>query len=147
MENEKYGLADLGVVYTLEDGGRAVLTYPETYTKDEVAAELDMLIADLVAYVAVPVEEEAVVAVQEEPAPEPSIVKEYEVASYTLRAEIDNGVTTLDYPSFISDEDVTLFFAVENEKYGEQFLHILRHTQRKKLQQNSICSLRTLLFM
>ena len=118
LENEKYGLADLGVVYTLEDGGRAVLTYPETYTKDEVAAELDMLIADLVAYVAVPAEEEAVVAVQEEPAPEPSIVKEYEVASYTLRAEIDNGVTTLDYPSFISDEDVTLFFAVENEKYG-----------------------------
>ena len=72
MENEKYGLADLGVMYTLEDGGRAVLTYPETYTKEEVAAELDMLVADLVVYVTTPVEVEAVAeaVLPEEPAEE-----------------------------------------------------------------------------
>ena len=83
----------------IEGEGRVAIGYPLAYTPEVVVSELDMLVADLVAYVTTPVET-PVETVEAETADQP-IVKEYEVASYTLRAEIDNGVTTLDYPSFI----------------------------------------------
>ncbi|MBO8436458.1 MAG: hypothetical protein IAA97_05725 [Spirochaetes bacterium] len=47
LENERYGLGDLGVVYSIEDSDSAVLTYLETYTKEAVAAELDELVRDI----------------------------------------------------------------------------------------------------
>ena len=54
LENEKYGLGDLGVIYTLEGNGVATFTYPEEYSKEVVAAELDLLVEDLIAYISTP---------------------------------------------------------------------------------------------
>ena len=124
VENEKYGLGDLGVVYTLEGDGRAVLTYPDTYSRDVVSAELDLLVEDLLAYLAAPAEpEEAtvepeIVVVEEVVLPEPPVMKNYGIYGYILHTEVGDGEVVLEYPAFIPDEDVIGFFAVENKKYG-----------------------------
>ena len=110
LENEKYGFGDLGVVYAFGDDGEVVLTYPEEYSKETVAAELDMLVEDLIAYLTP--------APEPEPVADAPIVKEYEYSGYKLIATIDIGATTLEYPAFITDDEVNTFFALENEKYG-----------------------------
>ena len=73
LENERYGLADMGVRYVLEGEGKAVFTYPEDFSTDAVAAELDRLVDDLIAYITTPVpaeaEEVSVQAVADAPAP------------------------------------------------------------------------------
>ena len=107
VENEKYGLGDLGVVYMIENPGTVALGYPKTYSEDIVIAELEMLVDDLRAYVGAPVEEVPEV-----------ISSEYEIAGYTLSTEVSVGETVLEYPAFILDDEVIEFFAVENEKYG-----------------------------
>ena len=73
LENERYGFSAMGVVYEIEDEGKAVFTYPESISEDVVAAELDLLIDDLIKYVTTPVAEEA-------PALEPEPVIETVVA-------------------------------------------------------------------
>ena len=75
-ENAKYGYGDMGVVYTLEGDGKAVLTYPSEITPDAVAAQLDVLVADLIEYITVPAETTAA------PAAEPSepVIEEAEIA-------------------------------------------------------------------
>ena len=73
LENERYGFSAMGVVYEIEDEGKAVFTYPESISGDVVAAELDLLIDDLIEYVTTPVAEEA-------PALEPEPVIETVVA-------------------------------------------------------------------
>ena len=129
VENEKYGLGDLGVVYSLEGDGVAVLTYPEEYSVDTVQSELENLVADLAAYVGAPlvevtepepvaVEEPEPVVVEEVVLPEPPVMKNYGIYGYILHTEVGDGEVVLEYPAFISDEDVIGFFAVENEKYG-----------------------------
>ncbi len=67
LENEKYGLGDMGVVYRIEERGRAVITYPSEYTKESVDAELDLLFDDLTAYLA-PAAETAETPAEETPA-------------------------------------------------------------------------------
>ena len=65
-ENEKYDLASLGVFYAFGEAGEVTVSYPEIYSKETVAAELDKLVADLIAYItpaAVPVTEPDVPAV------------------------------------------------------------------------------------
>ena len=129
VENEKYGLGDLGVVYSLEGDGVAVLTYPEEYSVDTVQSELENLVADLAAYVGAPlvevtepepvaVEEPEPVVVEEVVLPEPPVMKNYGIYGYILHTEVGDGEVVLEYPAFIPDEDVIGFFAVENEKYG-----------------------------
>ena len=129
VENEKYGLGDLGVVYSLEGDGVAVLTYPEEYSVDTVQSELENLVADLAAYVGAPlvevtepepvaVEEPKPVVVEEVVLPEPPVMKNYGIYGYILHTEVGDGEVVLEYPAFIPDEDVIGFFAVENEKYG-----------------------------
>ncbi|MBO8435831.1 MAG: hypothetical protein IAA97_02475 [Spirochaetes bacterium] len=51
LENEKYGYGEMGVVYTLDGDGIATFTYPEEFTKESVAVELDKLVDDLIHYV------------------------------------------------------------------------------------------------
>ena len=128
IENEKYGLGDLGVYYTLEGDGRAVFTYPEEYSKETVAAELDKLVDDLIVYITTPVpapvEEETVeepageLAAEEPAAAEEPIVRTYSYAGFELTAEIAAGTTVIDYPAVATDDEVNTFFAIENEKYG-----------------------------
>ena len=129
VENEKYGLGDLGIVYSLEGDGVAVLTYPEEYSVDTVQSELENLVADLAAYVGAPlveitepepvvVEEPEPVVVEEVVLPEPPVMKNYGIYGYILHTEVGDGEVVLEYPAFIPDEDVIGFFAVENEKYG-----------------------------
>ena len=129
VENEKYGLGDLGVVYSLEGDGVAVLTYPEEYSVDTVQSELENLVADLAAYVGAPlvevtepepvaVEEPEPVVVEEVVLPDPPVMKNYGIYGYILHTEVGDGEVVLEYPAFIPDEDVIGFFAVENEKYG-----------------------------
>ena len=129
VENEKYGLGDLGVVYSLEGDGVAVLTYPEEYSVDTVQSELENLVADLAAYVGAPlvevtepepvaVEEPEPVVVEEVVLPEPPVMKNYGIYGYILHTKVGDGEVVLEYPAFIPDEDVIGFFAVENEKYG-----------------------------
>ncbi len=120
-ENEKYGLASLGVAYAFGEDGEVTVTYPEEYSKETVAAELDKLVADLIAYITTPVpalEPEPVPEPEPVVIPEPPVVKTYEYGGYTLTATIDTGATLLEYPAFVTDDDVNAFFAVENEKYG-----------------------------
>ena len=132
LENEKYDLASMGVAYAFRGaGGEVVITYPDTYSKEAVADELDTLVADLIAYLTTPVAEpEPEAAVVEEPEPvavpetpaEPvesdePIVKEYAFAGYTLTATVDTGSTLLEYPAVATNDDVNAFFALENEKY------------------------------
>ena len=73
LENERYGFSAMGVVYEIEDEGKAVFTYPESISEDVVAGELDLLIDDLIEYVTTPVAEES-------PALEPEPVIETVVA-------------------------------------------------------------------
>ncbi len=125
-ENEKYGLADLGVSYVLNGNGKATISYPAEYSNETAAAELDLLVEDLIAYLSAPAitetaEEEPVTEPEEEPAAEPAeepVTRVYEYAGYTLTAVIDSGKAELEYPAFIADSDVIEFFAAENEKYG-----------------------------
>ena len=131
VENEKYGLGDLGVVYMIENPGTVALGYPKTYSEDIVVAELDMLVDDLRAYVGAPVEEVPEV-----------ISSEYEIAGYILSTEVSVGETVLEYPAFILDDEVIEFFAVENEKYGLGDLGV--HIQRNILSIQSRASLRIL---
>ena len=72
-ENSRYDLAGLGVTYMFTAPGEAVIGYPAAYTAEEAAAELDVLVADLIEYLtpaqaAEPETEPAVPA--EEPAAE-----------------------------------------------------------------------------
>ena len=116
LENERYGLAGMGVRYVLEGEGKAVFTYPEDYSADAVAAELDRLVDDLIAYITTPVPAEAEeVAVVEEAQP---VVKEYSYAEYSLTAVIEEGKTELSYPAAVADADAEAFIALENERYG-----------------------------
>ncbi|MBO8436457.1 MAG: hypothetical protein IAA97_05720, partial [Spirochaetes bacterium] len=131
LENERYALGDLGVFYSIDSLTSTSFTYPETFSRESVAAELDILVQDLVAYITTPVpasEPEAI----EEPAPateetvveeapvvvDEPIVREYSYAGYTLTATIDTGKTVLEYPAVATDDEVNSFFALENEKYG-----------------------------
>ena len=78
-ENEKYDLSSLGVAYSFSGSDSVRLTYPESYTKESVADELDKLVEDLIEYISAPVEtpEPAVVAEPEpEPEPEPVVAPE-----------------------------------------------------------------------
>ena len=126
VENAKYGLADLGVSYAFGVDGEVTLTYPAEYTNEEAASMLDELVDDLIAYITTPASvEEVPEPVAEEPVPVPvveeteeAIVREYEYAGYTLTATIDSGKAVLLYPAFVTDEEVSTFFAVENAKYG-----------------------------
>ena len=121
VENEKYGLAELGVAYSFGNDGEVTVTYPESYSKETIATELDKLILDLIAYITTPAPVPVVVPEPEpEPVivPEPPIVREYSHAGYTLIATIDTGKTVLVYPAVVTDDDVNAFFALENEKYG-----------------------------
>ena len=75
VENAKYGLADLGVSYAFGGEGEVTINYPEAYSNEEAAAELDMLVEDLIAYLApAPVEQPAAEPVKEEVAAEPQPV-------------------------------------------------------------------------
>ena len=98
LENEKYGFDALGVDYSFAGAGKVELTYPEEYAKEDVAAELDKLFADLTLYL--------------------PLVRVYEHEGYALTATINTGMTLLEYPEFITNEEVDTFFALENEKYG-----------------------------
>ena len=121
FENAKNDFASLGVKYTLSGPGTAVLTYPSAYTKEEVKAELDRIVSDLTAYIAV-----VPAAV---PAPVESvdtvISEVYSYNGYTLSAVITDGRTVLNYPKTVSDEDVVQFFALENERYGYSSLGVV----------------------
>ncbi len=75
LENEKYGLDALGVDYSFAGAGKVELTYPEAYAKEDVAAELDKLVDDLIAYLTTPVPEPVT---EPEPVEEPTPVKEPE---------------------------------------------------------------------
>ena len=121
LENGRYGYGDMGVVYSLEGDGTALFTYPETFAKETVAAEIDRLVEDLIAYITPapapePVPEPAPAV--EEPVAEEPIVRTYEYGGYSLVATIDTGATLLEYPSFVTDDEENGFFAVENSKYG-----------------------------
>ena len=104
VENARYGYGDMGVVYSLEGEGIAQFTYPAELDPEMVAAEVDNLFEDLVAYVG-PVAEEAV-------------VKTYSYAGYELTATIEDGSIVLAYPSFVTDDEVNAFFAYEDGVYG-----------------------------
>ncbi len=119
LENERYGYGDMGVVYTIEEPGKAVFTYPDSLGQDTVATELDKLVGDIIEYVT-PAPEAKSVSVQA-PAVEAVIspvMKEYSYMGYALEVEIGEGRTTIYYPDSISNEDVEAFFALENERYG-----------------------------
>ena len=116
VENAKYGLADLGVSYAFGGEGEVTINYPEAYSNEEAAAELDVLVEDLIAYLT-PAPEPVVEEAAEE-AEEPAVVREYEYAGYKLTAMISSGRAELVYPAFITDDEVNTFFAVENAKYG-----------------------------
>ena len=75
LENEKYGFDALGVDYSFAGAGKIELTYPEAYAKEDVAAELDKLVDDLIAYLTTPVPEPVT---EPEPVEEPTPVKEPE---------------------------------------------------------------------
>ena len=75
LENEKYGFDALGVDYSFAGAGKVELTYPEAYAKEDVAAELDKLVDDLIAYLTTPVPEPVT---EPEPVEEPTPVKEPE---------------------------------------------------------------------
>ena len=47
LENERYGLGEMGITYSIEGPESTVFTYPDVYSKDVVAAELDELVRDL----------------------------------------------------------------------------------------------------
>ena len=113
LENAKYGLGGLGVVYSIDGPGKASFSYPEAYAPEDVAKEVDLLVEDLIAYITTPAAEMEPEAPVDEP-----IVKSYEHLGYTLTATIGTGETTIEYPSFITNEEVGAFFAVENAKYG-----------------------------
>ena len=115
LENERYGFSAMGVVYEIEDEGKAVFTYPESISGDVVAAELDLLIDDLIEYVTTPVAEESPVSLPE-PEEEP-VVKTYSYGGYTVEAVIESGKTTLTYPP-VSNSEAEAFIALENERYG-----------------------------
>ena len=51
LENGRYGLGDLGVAYTLDGNGQATITYPGSISAEEAAAQLDILVDDLIAYI------------------------------------------------------------------------------------------------
>ena len=121
VENEKYGLAELGITFTLSGDGKATISYPLSYSREVVASELDALVNDLVDYVMtppalrpepVPVEESEPVVIDE------PIVRTYTYAGYTLVGTISTGSAVLEYPAVATDSDVNTFFALENEKYG-----------------------------
>ncbi len=57
IENERYGLGDLGVRYTIDRAGQTTLSYPAAYSNEAAAAELDMLVEDLIAYLTAPAPE------------------------------------------------------------------------------------------
>ena len=104
LENERYGLGDLGVVYAIDSDSSTSFTYPESFSREAVAAELDKLAQDLVAYITTPVAEpEPVVEPVAEPAPveevevvaEP-IVKNYSYAGFELTATVDTGKTVVE---------------------------------------------------
>ncbi len=112
FENAKNDYASIGVVYSIEKPGSAVLTYPETYSKEIVSKELDALVNDLISYITeVP---EAVVVPEIEFI---EIDKVYSYGGYTLSAVIIPGSVTISYPQTATAEDVETFIAAENEKY------------------------------
>ncbi len=115
IENAKYGLADLGIVYSLEGNGTAVFTYPESIESTVVAAELDTLVADLIEYVTPA--PQVVSVTMPEPEPEP-VVMSYSYAGYTVEAVIGEGETVISYPAAASNAEVAAFIALENERYG-----------------------------
>ncbi len=120
LENEKYGLAEMGISYRINGNGSVTVTYPEAISKEDAATALDAFVADLIAYLTAPVEEPEPAAVEE---PEPvvadePIVRTYTYAGYTLVGTISTGSAVLEYPAVATDSDVNAFFALENEKYG-----------------------------
>ncbi len=125
LENERYGLASLGIVYEITEPGKAVFTYPESITPETVAAELDVLISDLITYVtpAPQVVEIVMPEPAEEDVAEP-VVKTYSYLGYTVEALIEEGRTELTYPA-VPNEEAEAFIALENEKYGLASLGIV----------------------
>ena len=126
-ESEKYGLGDSGITYSISSPS-VVFSYSQDYSREMVAGEVDTFVNDLIDYITAPQPapvEEVPEPVAEEPVPVPvveeteeAIVREYEYAGYTLTATIDSGKAVLLYPAFVTDEEVSTFFAVENAKYG-----------------------------
>ena len=90
LENERYGLADLGVRYAFTEPGTAVFTYPESISAEEAAAMLDALVLDLIVYLTPAPEAVSVIV--------PPDTASYEYDGYTLTAEISDGRTVLTYP-------------------------------------------------
>ncbi len=117
LENERYGLADIGVRYAFTEPGTAVFTYPESITAEEAAAMLDTLVLDLIVYLTPAPEAVSVIV--------PPDTAAYGYNGYTLAAEISDGKTVLTYPSSVSDDDAEAFMAYENEKYGLSDLGIV----------------------
>ena len=115
-ENAAYDLADAGVTYSLEGDGVAVFTYPETISREAAAAELDVLVADLIDYIT-PAPAEEPLPMPEEEVPEEPIVKTYTYGGYTLTAEVSEGSAVLSYPAFVTEAEASAFFATENSRY------------------------------
>ena len=115
-ENAAYDLADAGVTYSLEGDGVAVFTYPETISREAAAAELDVLVADLIDYIT-PAPAEEPLPMPEEEDSEGPIVKTYTYGGYTLTAEVSEGSAVLSYPAFVTEAEASAFFATENSRY------------------------------
>ena len=73
VENEKYGLADIGITYSIPWPGTAGFGYPEEISRIVVAEELDVLVRDLVSYITSPAPA-PVPVVEPEPVPVPVVI-------------------------------------------------------------------------
>ena len=108
-ENDKRGLGDLGVSYRIDRPGQATVMYPSGYSNEEAAAELDILVDDLIAYITMPVqpaEEAEPVLPAEEPAvpegtvPAPAAAAEPAGSGFAVSLLLRGGVASAFSDSF-----------------------------------------------
>ena len=104
MEAEKYQIE--GVTYAFISEGELRLNYPLGVTAEERKALADTLAIDLIIYV----------TPKAESAPE-STVTVYSYDGNELRASIGEGRTVIEYPSSVTEGEVTDFFAFEDAKH------------------------------
>ena len=112
-----------GVYYDVTGDGTMTVTFPENVTVADASAVVNLLSADLSAFVAdyLGVEKEEVVRTVENqvvsiPAKETGSLSYY---GYTLSYEAVPGKAVVSYPSFITEDEIDAFFSYAAAKHGD----------------------------